>query len=161
MTILQKSLGARIFIAVCSFIGTIFCLGCACFFIAEHIGFLPLVLFFSIGLGIAFLAAGINVLMARIEYDDEKLITRSFKKQKVIYFKDINSNYIWNSKNIKITDLVILKITVSGVVNKHKDIHIVCVSHFSNSKSNFLKAFGSPTISKDNNSSSHMFYPFS
>lgn len=90
MIILQRSFGARIFIAVCSFIGTIFCLGCACFFIAEHIGFLPLVLFFSIGLGVAFLAAGINVLMARIEYDDEKLITRSFKKQKIIYFKDIN-----------------------------------------------------------------------
>ena len=89
MIVLQKSLGARIFIAVCSFIGTIFCLECGCFFIAEHIGFLPLVLFFSIGLGVVFLAAGINVLMARIEYDDEKLITRSFKKQKVIYFKDI------------------------------------------------------------------------
>lgn len=90
MTILQKSLGARIFIAVCSFIVAIFCLGCGYLFIIEHIGFLPLVLFFSIGLGTAFLAAGINVLMARIEYDDEKLITRSFKKQKVIYFKDIN-----------------------------------------------------------------------
>ena len=90
MTILQKSLGARIFIAVCSFIVAIFCLGCGYLFIIEHIGFLPLVLFFSIGLGVAFLAAGINVLMARIEYDDEKLITRSFKKQKVIYFKDIN-----------------------------------------------------------------------
>ena len=90
MTILQKSLGARIFIAVCSFIVAIFCVGCGYLFIIEHIGFLSLVLFFSIGLGVAFLAAGINVLMARIEYDDEKLITRSFKKQKVIYFKDIN-----------------------------------------------------------------------
>lgn len=90
MTILQKSLGVRIFIAVCSFIVAIFCVGCGYLFIIEHIGFLPLVLFFSIGLGTAFLVAGINVLMARIEYDDEKLITRSFKKQKVIYFKDIN-----------------------------------------------------------------------
>lgn len=90
MTILQKSLGARIFIAICSFIVAFFCLGCGYLFIIEHIGFLPLVLFISIGLGIAFLAAGINVLMARIEYDDEKLITRSFKKQKIIYFKDIN-----------------------------------------------------------------------
>lgn len=89
MIILQRSFGARIFIAVCSFIGTIFCLGYGYFFIAEHNRFFPLVLFFSIVLGVAFLVAGINVLMARIEYDDEKLITRSFKKQKVIYFKDI------------------------------------------------------------------------
>lgn len=90
MTILQKSLGARIFIAICLFIGTILCLGYGYFFIIEHIGFLPLVLFLSLGLGTAFLAAGINVLMARIEYDNEKMITRSFKKQKVIFFKDIN-----------------------------------------------------------------------
>jgi len=89
MKILQRSLPSRIFLAVCSFIGTIICLGYGFFFIIEHIGFLPIVLFFSIGLGLVFLTSGINVLMARIEYDNEKLMTRSFKKTTIIYFKEI------------------------------------------------------------------------
>ncbi|WP_407399972.1 hypothetical protein [Treponema sp.] len=83
-------LPARIFISAFYFIETAFWPVFVYLFMAEEpTGYQLLVLIFSIGLGLAFLAAGINILMARIEYDDEKLITRSFKKQKVFYFKDI------------------------------------------------------------------------
>lgn len=59
------------------------------FFIYDGISFVPVVLIFTTGFAVVFLVAGLNVLMARIEYDDEKLVTRSFRKARTIYYKDI------------------------------------------------------------------------
>lgn len=50
---------------------------------------MSVIVFFSIFICAAFLTAGINVLNAKIEYDDEKILCRSLKKQKTIYYKDI------------------------------------------------------------------------
>lgn len=87
MKVLQRKLSVRIFLAVCSFFGTILSLGYGFYFIYD--GFVPVVLIFTTGFAIAFLVAGLNVLMAKIEYDDEKLVTRSFRKARTIYYKDI------------------------------------------------------------------------
>lgn len=89
MKVLQRKLSVRIFLSVCSFLGTILSLMYGFFFIYDGIGFVPIVLLFTIGFAIAFFVAGLNVLMAKIEYDDEKLMTRSFKRTKTIYYKDI------------------------------------------------------------------------
>lgn len=89
MKVLQRKLSVRVFLAVCSFLGTILSLGYGFYFIYDGIGFVPVVLIFTTGFAIAFLVAGLNVLMAKIEYDDEKLVTRSFRKTRTIYYKDI------------------------------------------------------------------------
>lgn len=89
MKTLQRKLSVRIFLAVCSFLGAILSLMYGFFFIYDGISFVPVVLIFTIGFAVVFLVAGLNVLMARIEYDDEKLVTRSFRKTRTIYYKDI------------------------------------------------------------------------
>lgn len=90
MKILQRKLSVRIFLAVIYFIGVLLSLGYGCIFILEDGDSVSVILLFSVGIGAAFLTAGINVLKAKIEYDDEKLISRSFIKEKIIYYKDIN-----------------------------------------------------------------------
>ncbi len=94
MQILQKKLPVRIFIASCFFIfgpflallaGLLF-FGC---FDSEGMAVIAVSFIIAAGIYAAFVVAGINVLTAKIEYDGEKMVTRSFKKQQTFYFKDI------------------------------------------------------------------------
>ena len=89
MQVLRPKLGLRILISTTYFLLGLLSFGYGCFFITVKVSLLPLVIILSIGIGIAFIAAGINVLLSKIEYDDEKLITRSFKKQRIFYYKNI------------------------------------------------------------------------
>lgn len=98
MQILQKKLAVRIFEALGSFIcgPAVALLIVICLYseLYSELMFLPkaviaLMVIIDFGICAAFVVASINILTAKIEYDSEKMVTRSFKNQETFYFKDI------------------------------------------------------------------------
>ncbi|MCQ2596175.1 MAG: hypothetical protein MJ196_13020, partial [Treponemataceae bacterium] len=94
MQILQRKLPVRIFEAFGSFICgpavallIVICLYSELMFLPKAV--IALMVIIDFGICAAFVVAGINILTAKIEYDSEKMVTRSFKKQRTFYFKDI------------------------------------------------------------------------
>lgn len=94
MQILQRKLAVRIFEALGSFICgpavallIVICLYSELMFLPKAV--IALIVIIDFGICAAFVVAGINILTAKIEYDSEKMVTRSFKNQETFYFKDI------------------------------------------------------------------------
>lgn len=94
MQILQEKLAVRIFEAFVNFICGPFVALLIVICLYSELMFLPkaviaLIVIIDFGICAAFIVAGISILAAKIEYDGEKMVTRSFKNQETFYFKDI------------------------------------------------------------------------